>query len=363
MRSTTSFDKLLEIPDLGSLYEKTFQEQRAVLTDYGLSRNEIEYFHHFIQRDEKVGERTLLVREIEKFLADNIKDKTLFLPTYRRIEKDLNIVFPGLEDEVKRHYENKRRTQAIKTSTYIEFIEFGMEDVDNIIKTTLARLKDTARAELNNLAGGYLRDVIRGEGRTYNKNFISGLTATELDLVLDRVEENTLTDSDKDQLREVIERIKTGEKVSFDDEYIAHFLTKLLKIGENLRTNEAQITSFIGVCNKYLEGKYLRYDEVNYELSIERLDRKPIDLKSLSSGEKQIVSLFAQLYLGTSGSYIVIIDEPELSLSVEWQKRLLPDIQASQHCSFIAAVTHSPFIFDNDFDNYTVNMLDHVRVK
>lgn len=45
-----------------------------------------------------------------------------------------------------------------------------------------------------------------------------------------------------------------------------------------------------------------------------------------------------------------MFDEPELSLSIEWQKMLLPDIIDSGKCKFLLAVTHSPFIFDNDLD-------------
>ena len=45
-----------------------------------------------------------------------------------------------------------------------------------------------------------------------------------------------------------------------------------------------------------------------------------------------------------------MIDEPELSLSIDWQRRLLPDIIRSGNCNMLLAVTHSPFIFENEFD-------------
>jgi predicted ATP-binding protein involved in virulence len=47
-------------------------------------------------------------------------------------------------------------------------------------------------------------------------------------------------------------------------------------------------------------------------------------------------------------NYILIVDEPELSLSVPWQKTLLPDILNTGNCQHIFAVTHSPFIFSNE---------------
>ena len=71
----------------------------------------------------------------------------------------------------------------------------------------------------------------------------------------------------------------------------------------------------------------------------------------LSSGEKQIVSLFSKLYLESAKKCILLIDEPELSISMKWQKMLLPDIMRSGNCRLLLTVTHSPFIFDNEFDN------------
>ena len=76
----------------------------------------------------------------------------------------------------------------------------------------------------------------------------------------------------------------------------------------------------------------------------------------LSSGEKQIVSLFSRLYLEHEKNCILLIDEPELSISMRWQKMLLPDIIRSKNCSLLLAVTHSPFIFENEFDNDAQDM-------
>ena len=60
----------------------------------------------------------------------------------------------------------------------------------------------------------------------------------------------------------------------------------------------------------------------------------------------------ADLYLGKQRHLAVIFDEPELSLSVEWQKKLLLDISASEKCAFLVAATHSPFVFENSLDQF-----------
>ena len=81
-----------------------------------------------------------------------------------------------------------------------------------------------------------------------------------------------------------------------------------------------------------------------------------VELNDLSSGEKQVISLLARLYLYPEEK-IVLIDEPELSLSIDWQKRLLPDLLFSPSCAQLLAITHSPFIFDNELDPYAGPML------
>ena len=81
-------------------------------------------------------------------------------------------------------------------------------------------------------------------------------------------------------------------------------------------------------------------------------DGSKIDFNDLSSGEKQIISIFSKVYLDVTSQCIFIIDEPEISLSIEWQKDFLKDIYDSGKIALLIATTHSPFIFSNDYVNY-----------
>ena len=69
-----------------------------------------------------------------------------------------------------------------------------------------------------------------------------------------------------------------------------------------------------------------------------------------------MVSLFSTLYLNDRMKYFVIIDEPELSLSVKWQKQFLVDVCKGEFCNGVFAITHSPFIFANELDSYARGM-------
>ena len=53
---------------------------------------------------------------------------------------------------------------------------------------------------------------------------------------------------------------------------------------------------------------------------------------------------------------IILFDEPELSLSIKWQTHFLPDIMNSDKCSKLITVTHSPFIFENKYDEIACDM-------
>ena len=68
-----------------------------------------------------------------------------------------------------------------------------------------------------------------------------------------------------------------------------------------------------------------------------------------------MISLFARLYL-YPGQKIVLIDEPEISLSLDWQLRILPDILNAPTCGQVVAITHSPFIFDNELEPFASSL-------
>ena len=132
---------------------------------------------------------------------------------------------------------------------------------------------------------------------------------------------------------------------------------------EKQKERENDVKKFRDVCNKYLVNKKVVYDESAIKIYI-KSDRNtfPIALNKLSSGEKQIVSMFSKIYLSENHRhFIVLLDEPELSLSMIWQKQLLPDIIDSKKCDFLLAVTHSPFIFDNELDEFAIGLKEYFK--
>ena len=73
---------------------------------------------------------------------------------------------------------------------------------------------------------------------------------------------------------------------------------------------------------------------------------QPLSLSSLSSGEQQELVLHYDLLFRVPSNTIVLIDEPELSLHLAWQKKFLPDLLTIVRLSNFDALvaTHSPFV-------------------
>lgn len=70
---------------------------------------------------------------------------------------------------------------------------------------------------------------------------------------------------------------------------------------------------------------------------------KAIDSDILSAGEKQMLSFL--VYNAFSVEAPIFIDEPELSLHPDWQRRLFPTLLDQQGSNQFIVSTHSPFIY------------------
>jgi len=75
---------------------------------------------------------------------------------------------------------------------------------------------------------------------------------------------------------------------------------------------------------------------------IEPSSGKPYRVTALSSGERQILTMLYSASRSLFQSGCCLIDEPELSLHVDWQRIILSHIEKQHHGRQIIACTHSP---------------------
>lgn len=76
----------------------------------------------------------------------------------------------------------------------------------------------------------------------------------------------------------------------------------------------------------------------------------------LSAGEKQMLSFLC--YNAFYESAVIFIDEPELSLHVDWQRQIFPTLFSQKKGNQFIIATHSPFIYSRYPDHEIVMHLD-----
>lgn len=274
------------------------------------------------------------LRVAREIISDEFPFDSIYLPTYRRVEEDLrNLIGFPLELDIDKNV-----------------IKFGMNDVQASFDQITTEIRNSSVQWFAKINGQMLGQLIKGMNVTDEmKKSLRDQAA--LKIVLERIGDN-IDIQDKTKILDLIK-----SEAILENESLAYFLANLVKVYEQQKDNDNAIKRFIGKCNKYLVDKHVVYDESAVDISIKRKKNgSVVDIQTLSSGEKQIISLFSRLFLANSKNVAIFFDEPELSLSIEWQKQLLPDIIESGICSFLFCTTHSPFIFDNDLAQYTVGL-------
>lgn len=270
----------------------------------------------------------------KKNVSEKINEEILYFPTYRRIEEDISNL--GIDIE-------KDRVKS-------RLIQFGMTDVEKNIETLLQTIKSVAITGFAKMTGVLLKQYLNGELSDFeNYKIEQNKLVIALARIGDQIEE-------RDKQR-IIELVNNSDIYNSENRYLLNLIKNLIDSYERQNMYDDRVKTFCSICNNYLNGKKYIYDETNVELGIyKEKAKKPISIQNLSSGEKQIISVFSKLYIENIENCIILFDEPELSLSIKWQNMFLPDVVNSGKCSTLIAVTHSPFIFDNEFDDLAKDM-------
>lgn len=356
--------QLLDLGELEELINTNLEEGRnidRVILQY-MQENNIPRWapSHIMLRELKALIRRPNVKKFVKFegLIKSYNINILYFPTYRRVEEDLKnlgrirrktsssdlheIYIPDFEDDFN-----------VSEDT---LIHFGMEDVVQRISQVKNFISNSTVDGFSKVTGEILSQLLRGFPDIEQEK-IETLDVGTARIVLHRVGDS-LSKTDRKRILNLLDDPKKlGRKKE-----LTYFLLNLIEIYNRHKHVDDAIKKFRDVCNEYLEDKEFRYNESSVEIEVYRKNTdETVSLDKLSSGEKQIISLFSRVYLELTKNYIVLFDEPELSLSINWQKLLLPDIVASEKCNFLLSVTHSPFIFKNELDKYAVGMKAYIQ--
>lgn len=315
------------------------------------------------------------VAELRSTVIDALRGiEVVYLPTYRRIELSL----PKVEERYEREPVSiHARLGLNRRGLHAGDIQFGLADISARLRQLHQEITIESNQKYGEISANIIDDLISGEFEKQVPSLAQQPSRQELDIFFDRMK------SGRRELgyygyyggafkRPDIDRIYSGNVPHDSEKFLTYFLGKLNSVIQKTRDTERVVDSFIQNCNRYLstedastsrfgsfqsDDKELRLERSSLDVSVWRKGAyaTEIPLDALSSGEKQMVSIFSLLYLYPKEK-LILIDEPELSLSIDWQQKILPDIVRANLCKQVIAITHSPFIFDNELDAYATSL-------
>lgn len=316
-------------------------------------------------------------KEINKSILKNISEEInlLYIPVSRDIkylEKE--------EDSYINRFDNFDIDISTSTSYWIDKKNRNKKIVDDSLEYVEKLVKENHRQtflnfeELNrNMAKNMFQSSFEyqmengGTREKFDKLIESEGAIKELKLAFKEL--GYLTDDFEDGIDSFLSKLKKGFRTytkwtKDPQEYsseVRDFISNVSHIDRIMRWQKiVQETSqqkydlqklmnrFFDIINSFFEesNKELIFDNVKGKLFFVTRSEKKITIDKMSSGEKQIVIFFAFLILESrnKSNGIFIIDEPEISLHVSWQRKFATSIiSAAPDIQFIFA-THSPEI-------------------
>jgi len=233
--------KIMELIETGRSDQVPFELQR-MSEPYGIP---LEYMINRIDKiDGMPEEPSKKIKEYIVKIRQAISAQILYLPTYRRIERELSSIFEEVSPEDFR-YKKERIRQRETDEGFIELVEFGMKDVQKAIERELSDLKDFARENLNNLTLRYLGDVVNKSYESVGMNEIADLSEDTVRSVLDRIDESILTKEQKEHLFVEINSVRSSGLPTEHSKIISHYFLKLLEFQKLLNEKEKSNSRFL----------------------------------------------------------------------------------------------------------------------
>ena len=144
-----------------------------------------------------------------------------------------------------------------------------------------------------------------------------------------------------------------GKTENILDWQIQNELDRLSKIN-NLDLNNKFITSL-----NHMFSESNKSVSLNNKLELEfKFNNEILNFPQLSSGERQVIYILLKVAIATKDNALILMDEPEISLHLSWQEKLLAQIREINPNSQIIIVTHSPAIVMNGWLDCFVDIQD-----
>lgn len=211
----------------------------------------------------------------------------------------------------------------------------------------------------------------------FNVDYFTNITTEDINLmkielykafkVLGVKEKNEQIQTHIKKINDVLSDIKEESRVRVEDVSVLSLIKRTFSIIDIFKMHEEQkkqifepVHKFWDCLKRFMPNKTFVFDKENDDnisITLKEGDFQdvPISITSLSSGEKQLFILLTEALLQRGTPHLFIADEPELSLHIEWQRKILSALLDLNPNAQIIVATHSPEIAGNFADNI-INM-------
>ncbi len=282
-----------------------------------------------------------------KFEENTGKLKSV-IETISKVKKEIGKVSLIQEQRLleKRDIPDDERSYRPSRIEYITVINVNSKR----LKNELAEIMQSHSSLSNELDSTYIKRLFDAD----SANEGDAKNITEM-----RTELQELQEKQEKLQKYGLSEIKNVSYIStLEEEKLNKFATEL---SIYLQDANAKFRVFEPIINKLALYEDIVNNKLNFKkmflsstkgIVVESDDGKKLDLNNLSSGEQEILVLFYKLIF-ESDVNLLLIDEPEISLHVAWQKEIMdnfkrivklkPDMQ-------VMIATHSPQIISHNWD-------------
>ena len=248
----------------------------------------------------------------------------------------------------------QRLLRRVEQTTRRRYVE---EDATNYFSETIEEYSKELKAHISEVLNSYSQITQQLDSSFPKRLFDEQNEISEGDFTA-RFEE--IKDVQKELNRYGLSVIQEDNHPTYKPEN-AKALAVYLEDTEKKLAVFSHLLDKLNLFNDILNGRRFAYKKIHISredgFKFLTKDNKDLPLTELSSGEQQEVVLLYELLFSVKSNTLVLIDEPEISLHVAWQKEFLNDlikIAELQEVEVIVA-THSPQII-NERWNLTVDL-------
>lgn len=190
-----------------------------------------------------------------------------------------------------------------------------------------------------------------------------GLFAPHIYASPDRLEESTLlymksldnyTQLDKRKkgsaLTQALEYVIYQNKESFS---FFNYRMGIIDFPQEAEVIKKRIQHFFDIINELFADTNKKITIHDSRLVFQQ-EESLVEVNQLSSGEKQLLLMLLNVFLLKEEKAVILMDEPEISLHISWQYRLLDILTALNPQAQFIITTHSPSIFGDGWGDKVI---------